>query len=387
MASIRENLRDGGIVSFRFTCSIGRDEQGKQIRRFTTWYPPMELSPSKARRAAEKAAEQWEKEVKAEYEQDLKDPERIKAREIARSKTDFVDFVLNVWFPICVDNGERKPKTVAFYSDTKKNIVGYFSGRILQSIGSTDIQKFLIWLRTEKGYGAQYVHHHYRTLSMIFSFAVKQELILKDPMLKVDKPRLPRNEVDALTADEARKFFSALDNCPLDFRCLLYLMITTGIRRGECTGLKWGDIDMSHSIIRIERNVTYTPKSGIVVSTPKTSKSRRVIPIMGSTVELLGQLKEQRQNEYQSANIDGSFLFPGEANIFTPRDPNAVTRRVKRFMKNNGLPDMSPHDLRHTYATIFLYFRAYILFFTLPNSFLSPPALQIFCAFCLVFWR
>ena len=36
------------------------------------------------------------------------------------------------------------------------------------------------------------------------------------------------------------------------------------------------------------------------------------------------------------------------------RDPNAVTRRVKRFMKSNGLPDMSPHDLRHSCATLLL---------------------------------
>lgn len=37
-----------------------------------------------------------------------------------------------------------------------------------------------------------------------------------------------------------------------------------------------------------------------------------------------------------------------------PRDPNAVTRRVKRFMKNNGFPDLSPHDLRHSCATLLL---------------------------------
>ena len=122
MASVREKIKDNKIISFQFTCSIGRDENGKQIRRYSTWTPPAELSPARARKAAVKAAEEWEKQAIAEYEQDLKDPERVKAREIARSRTDFVDFVLHDWFPICIDNGEHKPKTIAFYNDTTKNI-------------------------------------------------------------------------------------------------------------------------------------------------------------------------------------------------------------------------------------------------------------------------
>jgi len=70
--------------------------------------------------------------LKAEYEKDLHDPDRIKAREIAQLKTDFVSFVEQDWFPICINNGERKPKTVAFYASSKKNILAYFNGKILR---------------------------------------------------------------------------------------------------------------------------------------------------------------------------------------------------------------------------------------------------------------
>lgn len=47
-------------------------------------------------------------------------------------------------------------------------------------------------------------------------------------------------------------------------------------------------------------------------------------------------------------------MFPGEGGGKTPRSPSAVTQRVKRFMKTHGLPDMSPHDLRHSCATLLL---------------------------------
>ena len=52
--------------------------------------------------------------------------------------------------------------------------------------------------------------------------------------------------------------------------------------------------------------------------------------------------------------IEDSFIFPGEKGIYDPKDPNAVTRRVKRFMAAHGLPDLSPHDLRHSCATLLL---------------------------------
>ncbi len=354
MATIIPNARGGKIVSYKFRAFLGRDETGKQITRYSTWPVPEDMSPTKGRRAAEKAAELWEKQAQFEYAQDVQNPERVKAREIEKDRTPFSSFVLNDWFPICIDNGEHKPKTVSFYNDTVKNLVAYFGRTPLQKITAIAIQKFIIYLRTEKGFAPQTVHHHYRTLNMIFAYAQKQEIILKNPMDKVDPPKLAKKQVDALSPEAAKNFFSALNDCPLDFRCMLHLMITTGMRRGECIGLKWGDIDETRSLVKVERSVTYTAKSGITVSTPKTAASLRTIPLMNSTLNLLKALKEERKAENPDTILDDSFIFPGEAGIFAPRDPNAVTHRVKHFMKVNGLPDMSPHDLRHSCATLLL---------------------------------
>ena len=54
------------------------------------------------------------------------------------------------------------------------------------------------------------------------------------------------------------------------------------------------------------------------------------------------------------AEQGNSLVFPSDRGENIPRTPNAVTHRVKRFMKANGLPDMSPHDLRHSCATLLL---------------------------------
>ena len=84
MASITQNKKDGKVISYKFKACVGRDEFGKQIWRCTTWKAPDGLIPSRAEKAAQKAATDWEKQVKDEYKKDVLNPERIKEREMAR---------------------------------------------------------------------------------------------------------------------------------------------------------------------------------------------------------------------------------------------------------------------------------------------------------------
>ena len=83
------------------------------------------------------------------------------------------------------------------------------------------------------------------------------------------------------------------------------------------------------------------------VDTPKTANSIRAVPLMDSTLQLLKAYQEEMRANNPGIPLKNAFLFPKEGDILQARDPNSVTRRVKRFMKLHGLPDMSPHDLRH----------------------------------------
>ena len=216
MATIIKNPNNEKGISYRFRAYLGKTELGKQITRYTTWYAPSDLTPTKAERAALKAAAEWEKQVKAEYEQDLKDPARVKAREIDRTKTDFTDFIQNVWFPLCVCDGEHKHTTVEFYRHITDKIADYFAGAILQRITPLEIQEYIIYLRTQyrtrqgKPISDKTIRHHYCALTLIFGFAIEQEIIYKNPMDKVECPKLARKKADALTQEQAEVFFSLL---------------------------------------------------------------------------------------------------------------------------------------------------------------------------------
>ena len=99
MANIREKQKDGKIFSFSFTARLERDAQGKQVRRYTTWIPPEGLTPSRARKAAERAADAWEDEVKAEYqkEKEAKAQGRAYMLPLEKRHDDFFGFILNTW--------------------------------------------------------------------------------------------------------------------------------------------------------------------------------------------------------------------------------------------------------------------------------------------------
>ena len=360
MATIEEKICKKTIISFKFKAFLGRDENGKQIFKTTTWYPPSGLTNAKSRKEAEREAIQWEAQVKEEYR--LEQERQASAWEEEEPERDYTfdEFVNEVWLPLCVSDGFHRPATITMYQSILKVMLPKFKGIPLQKVTGIRVMKYLSWLRNDyrtnrgKPLADKSIRHHYNILRMIFNFAEKQEVIEKNPMKKVDAPKVSKKSVDALTEEDASRFFEELKNCPLDFRCIMYILITTGLRRGECLGLQWQDIDFQKETISVKRSATYTKMSGLIVAEPKTATSVRTIPVMKTTLILLKELLRQREQRYPFTVLSGSFVFCREGKPFEPRNPDAVTRHLKRFVKANGLPDVSPHDLRHTCASLLL---------------------------------
>lgn len=350
MASIYPNLKDGKIISFKFKAFLGRDENDKQIFKCKTWIPAKAMSQSKLLLQAEKEATIWEHEAQEQFalEQKLFSPEEIS----------FVDFTENKWFPSEMNNDEHRPSTIAFRRFLLKIILEYFQDVKLTDISDKTIEAYLDYLkntyRTKHGtqVSQQTMRHHYCTLNLILEYAVKIRYLRTNPMKEVKTPKLAKHKVDALSKGEVLTFIREIENLPLMQRTIYTLLLTTGVRRGECFGLQWGDVDFENRLIRVERNVTYTKEHGITVGRPKTDTGFREIPLTDGVIELLTDYKKE---EGQQASLsDDMFLFHSADSRYQAHDPTYITKHMKKFMKRVGLPDMSPHDLRHTCASLLL---------------------------------
>ena len=347
MANITANKKNGKIVSFRFRVFIGRDANGRQQFKTKMWKPEIECSEKRLIKLAEAEAALWEREiVQGVSSPPAEEPETPTIR--------FCDFVNNEWLPSLLE-GECRPTTYEFRLCILQTALPFFGDTLISEIDSNRANEYLDYLKTKKKnasgkpLSAQTRKHHHSTLNLIFKYAIKRGYISENPMKGVESPKLKRHKVDAFTKNETTLFINAIDELPLTQKTMYYILLTTGVRRGECFGLKWGDIDFRSGLMSINRNVSYTSRSGAVVGEPKTENGYRTIPIAEKTLELLEQY---RAAEYPTAKDD--FLFHGEESKSKPRDPSYITKHMKKLMVRCELPDMSPHDLRHTCATLLL---------------------------------
>ena len=116
MATIRETKRNGKVTSYRFVTCLDRDTEGKQIREYLTWKPPENLTPAKARKAAERAAAEWEQEVRGNYQQKVEEKNQVQVVQHVppERKDDFVSFVNDTFFIFRINRGAHLCSSMKF---------------------------------------------------------------------------------------------------------------------------------------------------------------------------------------------------------------------------------------------------------------------------------
>ncbi len=363
MATIQERVSKDGGRTYKFRTMTGKDADGKRIFAFYTWKPPAGLTHAKERKLAEVEAYKWEKQVRGEEiptgEFDIPIQKTTEPEAVLEEDT-FRYFVEKVWMPFKVIGGGLRPFTIAMYGFMMRVALPFLGDKPIRDITAIDILTYLQYLREEyhapdgRTLSEKSVKHHYDILRIIFNYAERMEVIEKNPIKKVDAPKTVKRPVDALTQEQAKIFFRAVAGSKLEYRCMMLLLSTAGIRRGECLGLQWQDFDFENNTISISRNVTYTKASGTVVAEPKTPCSIRTIPLMEGVKRPLMLLFQEQRKLNPDCVMQTAFVFCGKEGAFSPRDPNTVTRKISHFMKSIGLPGISPHDLRHTCATLLL---------------------------------
>lgn len=357
MATIIEKKNKAGeLISYKIMVCVGRDEQYKQVWRTITIPRPEGLTPAKERKEIERQADAWEQEQKAEYE-------RTHSKE-DKTKITFAEFVHERWWKDHVMDGTHTPSSVSFYRYMSEDLVSYFGRKRLNSIDAEAVKRYIKYLNTEatskngEPLAPTTIQHHFGTLRNIMQYARRFHYIQADPcqdLSQKEKPHRSKKKVDFLEPAQAQRFIQCVSDEPIYWQCLLNVLITTGLRRGEAVGLQWGDLDGEKLTLSISRNVSIDKESSdkMHIGSTKTGEDR-VVPISLRLYGLLMSFKREQETKYQASLMPTAFIFCSESNPYAPLYPTTVTRHVSKFIKRHNLPNVSPHDLRHTAATLAL---------------------------------
>ena len=346
MPSTRKLETKDGRVFYEISVSRGRGKS-RLTRR---WYPPEGWSRKAIERELAAVAAEFERqsdagEVISRAEQ--KDREAQAAAEAAKILT-FRQYGERAFMP---------SKTVTMSENSRSNYQGYLDKKIYPALGDlklpeitpAQITALLLDIQAE-GKAHSTVIKVYTILHSFFKMAYLGDMIERNPMDKVERPKPRKDEVKesgplAYTPSEVQKIVAGLEREPLKWRALVHLLIDTGIRRGECCALQWKNIDFATGAVSIRGNLCYTKAKGVYLDTPKNSHLRTVY-VGERTLALLRQLRVEQAKKSISA-----YVFTQEASP-EPMHPQSSTRYLKKFSVRYGVADLHPHKLRHTFASI-----------------------------------
>lgn len=190
------------------------------------------------------------------------------------------------------------------------------------------------------GLSASTVKSVCRLVSACLCYAQEEGYIQKNPCrrlrLSADEPVGQR----VLTGvEQAKVSKAAMDASELPVLLAAY----TGMRLGEICALRWTDINWEKGTVSVSRTAQRIRRSGggtmILVDTPKSVKSRRILPVPAFLMELL----EKHRGEGAAGYLFGSELNPAE--------PRTVQRRFQSLLKKTGIQNVHFHTLRHSFAT------------------------------------
>jgi integrase len=239
------------------------------------------------------------------------------------------------------------------YRKLLKNYLIPGLGKIkIQKLTPQQVQAFYSQ-KINDGLSPKTVNNIHGVLHKALDNAVKWNVLPRNVCDAVTPPRIPRQEKNVLTKEQAHTLLENVKEHRLE--ALLTLAITTGMRRGELLALRWQDINFNDCSLQVKRAVSYMKEYGYVESEPKTAKSRRTIslPIFVVDVLIRHQIQQNEQRrEVGDAWIDKDLVFTNAQGDYY--SPSTMLKAFNRFLKNIGLPHMRFHDLRHSAATILL---------------------------------
>lgn len=244
---------------------------------------------------------------------------------------------------LSVMSAHIKESTAANYKmKLNKHIIAAFGEMKCCDLKSKHLYSF-IDRSLKSGLSSRYISDIIVIIKSIYKYA-QREYNIKNVTEGMIMPKKEKAEVRLLSETEQQKLKKYLKE-NLDRTSLgIVLSLYMGLRIGELCALQWEDIDMKKRILTVNKTIqrVQSPienkKTRLIITEPKSERSKREIPIPDNIIKMLKQFIGDRDDYVISENKK-------------PIEPRTLQYRFAKILKNVNLPSVHFHSLRHLFAT------------------------------------
>lgn len=317
-------------------------------RKDGKWRGALDLGWSDGKRVRRWVYGATEREVLAKLAQ-LRDAQR-RGQNLSAHSRSFGEW-LDEWLVMKERQGTRPTTLRGYRWLIRDHIKPDLGKKRLDKLTPTDVRR-LIELKSASSLSGQTVRLMHALIRNVLADAEREELVHRNVAKLVRPPSVHREEVHAVTVEEAKRLVGAVRGDR--FEALWICALTLGLRRGELLGLRWADIDFTEGLLTV-RQALQRIDGHLLLVEPKTSLSRRTVPVPAPTLLALRVYRSHQSGERLAAGSswhDSGLVFVTHSG--TPLEPRNVNRAWYAVRETAGLGAVRLHDLRHSCASFLL---------------------------------
>lgn len=287
------------------------------------------------------------------------------------------DKTMEILFDVWLENKKTslKPKTYVFYrSIIDTRLIPKFGKIKAKNMTALRVKNYFTELLTTNskmdGSGPlskNSIKRIYSTLNACVNDCFNDQLISQNFMLTVKPPRVDKYIVDIYTPEESQELIrKVIETEDIQFITLVLIAISTGARRGEIVALTWEDIKKTSkgiyaiNIVRAISVVADPGGKGPVRTVGDPKSGARSVGLPEIVVYFLNKLYQSEKRKFDllaskwegHEDLDKNFIFTNQYGKGI--QPDSISQKWNRFIKNTDLKKIRFHDLRHTAASYFI---------------------------------
>ena len=323
-------IRQRGAASWEIQIFLGRDANGKRIRRTETV------------RGRKADAQRRVREILTELD-----------RGVTPAKTKYkVGEWLDRWLDEKRTDGVREKTYDRYEGIIRLHLKPKIGSVLLEKLSPLQIRDLEVDL-IKGGMNPKGVEQVHNVLDAALEQALRMELVGRNPAALVAPPKCPKKEAFVPEVAQVKALLSEARRSGHPLWPSAHVAAYTGVRRGEVAGLTWENVDLDNDCLSVVQSLVVTAH-GVKLEPPKSKSGRRDIELDSDTVNILREYRGQQRCLAKSLGTGPSeIVFPRLGRTGWCR-PTVLARVVARWATRAGCPELTLHSLRHFHASMLL---------------------------------